>query len=108
MERIGVLAALVVCTALFLFAPSVYAWQTNDPFIHQRMGRQEHRINQGIASGRLTAGETARLLDMEARIRTEEMIMKSDGRLTGRERLRLQHNLNHSSWAIYRMKHNGW
>jgi hypothetical protein len=72
------------------------------------MGRQEHRINQGIASGRLTAGETARLLDMEARIRTEEMIMKSDGRLTGRERLRLQHNLNHSSWAIYRMKHNGW
>lgn len=108
MERIVLLAALVFCVTLLFFPPSVFAWQTNDPLVHQRMGHQEQRINRGIASGRLTAGETAKLLDMQARIRTEEMVMKSDGRLTGRERLQLQHNLNHSSWAIYRMKHNGW
>jgi hypothetical protein len=35
------------------------------------------------------------------------MLMKSDGRLTGRERFQLHHDLNHSSRAIYRMKHNG-
>jgi len=108
MERIVLLTALVFCATLLFFPPSVFAWQTRDPVIHQRMGHQEQRINRGIVSGRLTAGETARLLDMQARIRTEEMIMKSDGSLTGRERLRLQHDLNHSSSAIYRMKHNGW
>lgn len=106
MERIILFTALVFCTALFLFTPAVHAWQAYDPFIRQRMGRQEHRVNQGIASGRLTAGETARLLDMQARIRTEEMAMKSNGRLTGRERIRLHRDLNHSNRAIYRMKHN--
>lgn len=108
MERIILFASLVFCTALFLFTPSVQAWHTNDPFIHQRLERQEQRINRGVWSGRISPAESARLWSIQARIRNEEFLMKYDGRLTGRERLRLQHDLNHSSRAIYRMKHNGW
>jgi hypothetical protein len=107
MERFVLFSALVFCTALFLFDPAVHAWQTYDPGVHQRLANQEQRINRGISCGRLTPYETARLWDINARIRYEEMLMKSDGRLTGRERFQLHHDINHSSRAIYRMKHNG-
>lgn len=108
MERIILFAVLVFCATLFLFTPSAQAWHTNDPFIHQRLERQEHRINRGIASGRITPAESARLWGIQARIRNEEFLMKYDGRLTGQERLRLQHDLNRSSWAINRMIYNNW
>jgi len=106
MERYVVFTTLVFCTALFLFTPAVHAWQTYDPGVHQGLANQELRINRGISCGRLTPYETARFWDINARIRYEEKLMKSYGRLTGRERLQLHHDLNHSSRAIYRMKHN--
>jgi hypothetical protein len=108
MERIVLFTALVFCTALFLFTPAVHAWQANDPWIHQRLENQGQRINRGVTNGRLTSYEAARLWDVQTRIHNEEMLMKSDGKLTGRERLRLHHELNHSSRAIHHLKHNGF
>ena len=107
MERIVLFSALVLFSAMFFFTPAGHAWRTDNPGIHQRFENQEQRISRGISSGRLTPYETARLWDIQARIRHEEMLMKSDGRLTGMERIRLHHNLNRSSKAIFRMKHNG-
>jgi hypothetical protein len=107
MKRTALLASLVLGAAPFLFTPAVHAWHTYDPVIYHRFQNQENRIDQGIASGRLTPSEAARLSGMQARIRHEEMLMKADGRLTGRERFQLHHDLNHSSRAMNRMKHNG-
>lgn len=107
MERIVLFTALVFCTALFLFTPAVHAWQAYNPWIHQRLENQEQRINRGVRSGRLTPYEAAWLWDVQARIYNEEMLMRSDGKLTGRERLRLHHELNHSSRAVHHMKRNG-
>jgi hypothetical protein len=106
MERYVLFTTLVFCTALFLFTPAVHAWQTSDPWIQKRFVNQERRINRGIANGRLNPHETASLLAAQTNIMHHEMAMRSDRRLT-RERFQLHHDLNHSSRAIYRMKHNG-
>lgn len=96
-------AVLLVMGAGITCAGSIY-----DPGINRREWRQERRIDQGLASGRLTPWE-ARALDREqSRIRYIEAQMKSDGYLTSRERLRLHHELNVASRNIWRLNHNGY
>jgi hypothetical protein len=107
MEHFVLFATLVFCTAMFLCAPAAHAWQTSDPWIQKRFVNQEQRINRGIASGKLNPHETANLLAAQTNIMHHEMAMRSDGRLTGKERFQLHHALNHSNRAIYSMKHNG-
>ncbi|MCI0339394.1 MAG: hypothetical protein L0226_17620 [Acidobacteria bacterium] len=74
--------------------------------INGRQQHQQQRIRQGIRSGELTRRETARLQATQARIRVNEAFARrSGGAFTGRERLRIQRQLNHSSRSIYRQKH---
>ncbi len=76
--------------------------------IDQREHRQEQRIRQGEATGQLTPREARRLQYLEMRLhRTEaRMRMENGGRLSWRERRRLQQMANADSAAIYRLKHN--
>lgn len=104
MKRI-VLSVLGILGAAALIASTAYAETTWDPGIHSRMINQQKRIRQGVNSGELTPGETGRLQAREAKIRLDELRMKSDGVLTGAERFRLNRELNGSSRAIYREKH---
>jgi predicted transglutaminase-like cysteine proteinase len=79
---------------------------------HSEVGRREEnqqdRIAQGVQSGQLTAGETSRLENREARINHE---IKTDraangGALTPAERAQVNRQQNHVSKRIYHDKHN--
>lgn len=76
--------------------------------INARKENQQDRIAQGVKSGQLTAGETARLESREAHINRQEARMKADngGRLTAADRAKINREQNQTSRAIYRDKHN--
>jgi len=75
--------------------------------INQRRVHQQHRIAQGIRSGRLNARQSARLERREASIGRQVRHMRAAGRgrLARVDRVRLNRRLNRTSRAIYRAKH---
>ena len=75
--------------------------------VGQRQTRQQQRIANGIASGKLNAAQTSRLEGKEASLNQE---VKSDrasngGKLTGQERQTINQQQNHLSSRIYKAKH---
>ncbi len=80
----------------------------NAPGIQQRELNQEHRIEQGVQSGKLTPKEAGRLEAQQARIHQNEarMSAKTNGNLTAKQKAALTHQQNEASKAIYRKKHN--
>lgn len=93
--------------AALLIAPALMTAQTNHE-INQRKMDQQHRIAQGVRSGRLTPRETVRLERHERGINHQERAMRraNDGRLTHRDRRILNRRQNAESRRIYRLKHN--
>lgn len=79
---------------------------TKTPVINKRQRRQQRRINQGVKSGQLTAGEAARLKAREAKIQHDKKVAKSDGTVTPAERRKLRREENRTSRKIYKLKHN--
>jgi hypothetical protein len=75
--------------------------------VNQRRENQQDRIAQGIASGRLTAGQAARLETKEAQvnheIRHERRV--NGGYLTPGQRAQINRQQNRLSNQIYRDKH---
>jgi hypothetical protein len=76
--------------------------------INQRKENQQDRIANGVASGQLTAGETANLEKKESSLNKEEKLMRSEdnGKLTGADRKVLNQQQNQLSKQIYQDKHN--
>lgn len=77
--------------------------------VGQRQENQQDRIAQGIQSGQLTAGETAKLETNQAAINQQ---VKADrqangGKLTAAEKTQINKEQNRQSKAINRAKHNG-
>jgi hypothetical protein len=105
--RSTLLAATVTAVAL-LSAASVFA-QTpaapQTPRVDARQANEGQRIDQGVASGQLTARETRHLDKQQQRIAVAEANAKADGKVTGHERKRLHHMQNHASKDIYKQKH---
>ncbi len=79
-----------------------------DPSIAQRKENQQDRIANGVASGQLTAGETANLEKKEAGINAETRADRAanGGKLTASEKAQINRQQNHVSNQIYRDKHN--
>jgi hypothetical protein len=77
--------------------------------VNARGRAQQQRIGQGVKSGSLTAGETAKLEDKEARLNKEEHNDRAanGGKLTSGEKAKINRQQNHVSKQIYRDKHNG-
>lgn len=77
--------------------------------VDRRHADQSGRIEQGVASGRLTPGEAGRVERQQSSIDAQESRMRSrdGGHLTGSDRARLQHRESNASRHIYRAKHNG-
>jgi hypothetical protein len=77
--------------------------------VGKRAENQQDRIAQGVKSGQLTAGETARLEGREAKINKEvhNDRVANGGKLTSAERRQVNRQDNRTSRAIYRKKHNG-
>jgi hypothetical protein len=100
------LVAAALLTIAFAAAPVWAQSSTDTPRIDKREAIQTDRIEQGMNSGSLTPGETARLDRGQARIQGGEAAAKADGKMTRRERLALTREQNHQSRKIYRLKHN--
>jgi len=76
--------------------------------VGQRRENQQDRIAQGIKSGQLTAGETAKLENQQRGINQQ---VKADraangGKLTAGEKKQINHEQNAASKNIYNKKHN--
>lgn len=106
MKKKMVVAASAFLIVFVLSAIAVYAGNTKDPKIRERIEEQQKRIDQGIASGSLTRREADIVQDNLNRIRDSEARMKADGKLTPRERKRLERMLDRNSRMIYKEKHN--
>jgi hypothetical protein len=76
--------------------------------VNQRKENQQDRIAQGVASGQLTAGETANLEKKEAAINQEVHVDRTlnGGKLTPAERKQVNKQQNQMSKQIYTDKHN--
>jgi hypothetical protein len=104
-----------LCSAAFVGMLLPAAAQTSNPpanppaTINQRKENQQDRIANGVASGELTAGETANLEKKESNLNKEEKLMRSEdnGKLTGADRKVLNQQQNQLSNQIYQDKHNG-
>jgi hypothetical protein len=94
---------LATITAAFL-AASLPA----DQKIAARKENQQDRIAQGVKSGQLTAGETARLETKESRVNKEIRTDRAanGGKLTGAEKAQVNRQQNRLSKDIYKDKHN--
>jgi len=78
-----------------------------DNEVGQRRENQQNRIAQGLRSGQLTAGETARLERQQQSINREDASMRAanDGRLTAGDKAALNQRQNNASRNIYANKH---
>jgi hypothetical protein len=92
--------------AFMLAVAPAFAASTDDPGIQKREANQERRIDQGVKSGQLTPQEAGKLEAREAKIKQDEERMKSDGKLTKKERAKLTKEQNRASKKIYKKKHN--
>lgn len=97
-------ALILGLTALAVTASAANA---GTPWIKHRQQRQLDKIAHGIASGRLTAGETARLLQGQARVANLRALAKAnDGVVGPLERLAIHNAQTRQAFRIYRLKHN--
>ena len=76
--------------------------------VDQRRENQQDRIAQGIRSGQLTAGETARLENQQQGINQQVHAdrVANGGKLTPAERQQINREQNQASKNIYNKKHN--
>lgn len=96
----------LLAPAAFAQSPTPQAPRDQDgrgASIAARQRLQLGRIRAGHQRGTITDAERQRLLAMERHVRTlAQELRKSEGKLTGRERLRLHQQLNRASRAIRR------
>ncbi len=76
--------------------------------IKDRKENQQDRIAQGVKSGQLTAGETAKLETKEAGLNKEirHDRKQNGGNLTNKEKKQINRQQNRLSKQIYNDKHN--
>lgn len=110
----SVTKSLMMFSAIALLAsPVAFAQEQADPGhprvneIDQRLENQEKRIQQGEASGKLTAAQGERLEKRDERVAKEEARdeAKHNGHLTKQEQRRMNKQLNHNSKKIHEEKH---
>jgi hypothetical protein len=100
-------SSLPIAAALFLGSLLLPEAARADGRIHKRQERQQQRIAEGVGSGQLTAGETARLERREAGLNRQIRRDRADGGgLSGREHAQIERRQDRLSRQIYRGKHN--
>ena len=100
---------LATATIALLSAFAVQAAEPapNMPRVDKRQAHQEARIEQGVASGQLTARETLRVEREQKHIAVAETKAEADGKVTNKERARLAQLQNKASRDIRHQKHDG-
>lgn len=105
MKTLNTLIAAAAIVMLPLTAAHAATDAAATPGVDKRQAKQERRIDNGVASGALTAREARRLDRQQDRIDTAENKAKADGVVTRKERHRLHHAQDHASRKVYRQKH---
>ncbi len=100
-------STIVLGTVLGIVASAATSAHARD--IAHRKVRQQHRIEAGIATGRLSPAEAGRPERQETALNNEEQAMRAanGGRLSAGERRVLTHQQNRLSRRIWRQKHDG-
>ena len=75
------------------------------PLFRKRKKIQRGRIKAGVKDGSLTKREAGRLIRQQRRIGVARTRMASDGKLTPKERARLQLRQNRASRSIFKERH---
>jgi len=81
--------------------------QSFSPRVDRREARQESRIRQGFRHGQLTQREAKRLQRGQRHVHRMEWRSGRDGRLSARERARIERIQDRQSRRINRLRHNG-
>lgn len=95
----------LVVLSLSLALHGIVLAQPATPHVDQRQARQEHRIDQGAASGSLTQREANRLERGQQHVDNIENRAKADGVVTRKERARLHQAQDVQQRHIARQKH---
>lgn len=102
--------AIIVVLATLSFASSAQAqgrWKKNHPRraeVNQRLRNQDHRVDQGEASGKLNERQADRIENQDARIRAQEQrdAAQNGGHITKVEQRQLNREENRVSREIRR------
>ena len=96
-----------LCLATVAAAVTLSAAFAQSSEVGQRRENQQDRIAQGVKSGKLSAGQTARLENREAGINHEVHNDRAanGGKLTRGEKAQVNRQQNRMSRRIYRAKH---
>lgn len=97
-------AILTVSTLIFVSGVSVSL--AEEPVGKKAAINQKKRIEQGMKSGELTPGETRKLENEQIKLKKTEAEMKSDGKVTTKEKRILKNKREKASEHIYELKHN--
>jgi hypothetical protein len=91
--------ALAAVGVAFTLTAAAQSTTTTDPTVAQRKENQQDRIAQGVKSGQLTPGETAKLEKQQQGINREEAGMReaNGGKLTGADKKALNQQQNRAS-----------
>jgi hypothetical protein len=100
MHRIIKMAAIIGVVSV-MGAGSAWAGRVGD-----RQHWQKNRIRQGVQSGELTRKEVRVLVKEQRRIQKFKSFARSDGRITPKERWKLERLQDQANHRIYRFKHN--
>jgi hypothetical protein len=100
----ALLFSLLAATGTGAFAETPLTQAAEQRFDH-RQDRQAQRINNGVASGALTAPETRRLDREQGRLNRAETRAEADGKITPREAASLEKRQDVASRRIFRQKH---
>jgi hypothetical protein len=94
--------------AIAAFALATFPLAASAGEVHNRVGNQQARINQGVRGGQLTQGEYDRDENHLDRINAQRRadLRANGGSLTGAEKGQLNRELNRNSDRIYFTKHN--
>jgi hypothetical protein len=100
--------SILTAGALAAFALATAPLAASAGEVANRVGNQQARINQGVASGQLTLGEYDRDENHLDRINAQRVhdLKMNGGFLTPGEKWNLNRELNNNSNRIYFTKHN--
>jgi CRISPR/Cas system-associated endoribonuclease Cas2 len=104
-NRSCIIKSVLSLCGMALVSSTLAADRPQDPGVNARQRTQHNRVQQGVRSGELTAGEAKSLKQEEKVLRQEERAYKSDGKLTVAERKDLHQDANQLSRDIHRQKH---
>jgi len=98
-------AKLIAAAAIATVWLPAYSQTESTKRIDKRQANQAARIEQGQKSGALNQKEAARLQKGQAHVQKMENKAVADGKVTAKERARIEHAQDKQSSKIYREKH---